>query len=201
MVELAGDSSRDGRWALIRLAVEGERIVSAQADGLERPLEGLTLLEAAAVGGDELAVDALANALGPAFTAAPEPGRAAVAMSGGVDSAVALLRAGPGAIGVTLRLLLDPRGPDAERACCSPEAVLAARATCHALGLPHVTLDLREEFRRAVVAPFVRSFARGDTPNPCVRCNGSFRFAELLAFAHRAGARTLITGHYARVVR
>src|SRR5207247_6166968 len=57
-----------------------------------------------------------------------------------------------------------------------------------------------EEFRRAVVAPFVRSFARGDTPNPCVRCNGSFRFAELLAFAHRAGARTLITGHYARIV-
>src|SRR6266513_492087 len=200
MVELAGDSSRDGRWALIRLAVEGERIVSAEADGLERPLEGLTLLEAAAVGGDELAVDALANALAPAFTAAPEPGRVAVAMSGGVDSAVALLRAGPGAIGVTLRLWLDPRGPDAERACCSPEAVLQARATCHALGLPHVTLDLREEFRRAVVAPFVRGYAAGETPNPCIRCNGSFRFAELLAFAQRAGAERLATGHYARVL-
>src|SRR2546423_644148 len=199
MVELTGDSSRDGRWALIRLAVEGERIVSAEADGLERPLEGLTLLEAAAVGGDELAVDALANALGPIFTAAPEPGRVAVAMSGGVDSAVALLRAGPGAIGVTLRLRLDPRGPDAERACCSPEAVLAARATCHALGLPHVTLDLREAFRRGVVEPFVRGYARGETPNPCIRCNGSFRFAELLAFARRAGARRLATGHYARV--
>src|SRR5436190_5334427 len=199
MVELAGDSSRDGRWALIRLAVEGERIVSAEADGLERPLEGLTLLEAAAVGGDELAVDALANALGPIFTAAPEPGRVAVAMSGGVDSAVALLRAGPGAIGVTLRLWLDPRGPDAERACCSPEAVLAARATCHALGLPHVTLDLREEFRRAVVEPFVRGYARGETPNPCTRCNGSFRFGQLLAFARRAGARRLATGHYARI--
>ena len=76
-------------------------------------------------------------------------------MSGGVDSAVALLRAGRHAIGVTLRLWLDPRGPNAERACCSPEAVLAARATCHARGLPHVTLDLREEFRGAVVAPFV----------------------------------------------
>src|SRR5213082_3245216 len=200
MVELAGDSSRDGRWALIRLAVEGERIVSAEADGLERPLEGLTLLEAAAVGGDELAVDALANALGRVFTAAPEPGRVAVAMSGGVDSAVALLRAGPGAIGVTLRLWLDPRGPDAERACCSPEAVLAARATCHALGLPHVTLDLREEFRRAVVEPFVRGYARGETPNPCTRCNGSFRFGQLLPFARRAGAERLATGHYARIV-
>src|SRR5438874_8248591 len=201
MVELAGDSSRDGRWALIRLAVEGERIVSAEADGLERPLEGLTLLEAAAVGGDELAVDALANALAPAFTAAPEPGRVAVAMSGGVDSAVALLRAGPEAIGVTLRLWLDPKGPDSERACCSPEAVLAARATCHALGRPHVTLDLREEFRRAVVAPFVQGYASGETPNPCIRCNGSFRFAELLDFAERAGASRLATGHYARIVR
>ena len=200
MVEVAGDASRDGRWALVRLAVEGERIVRAEADGLDRPLEGLTLLEAAAVGGDELAVDALANALAPVFTAAPNAGRVAVAMSGGVDSAVALLRAGPNAIGVTLRLWLDPSGPDAERACCSPEAVLAARATCHRLGIPHVTLDLREEFRRAVVEPFVRGYAAGRTPNPCIRCNGSFRFAELLAFAERAGAGRLATGHYARIV-
>jgi tRNA-specific 2-thiouridylase len=120
-------------------------------------------------------------------------------MSGGVDSAVALLRSGPDAIGVTLRLWLDPDGPDAERACCSPEAVIAARETCHALGLPHVTLDLREEFRRAVVTSFVRGYARGETPNPCIRCNGSFRFAELLAFARRAGAARLATGHYARI--
>jgi tRNA-uridine 2-sulfurtransferase len=200
MVEVVGDSTRDGRWALVRLAVEGERILSAQAEGLERPLEGLTLLEAAAVGGDELAVDALANALAQVFRAEPTPGRVAVAMSGGVDSAVALLRAGEDAIGVTLRLWLDPQGPDAERACCSPEAVLAARATCHRLGLPHVTLDLREEFRRTVVEPFVRGYAAGETPNPCIRCNGSFRFAELLAFAERAGAERLATGHYARIV-
>jgi tRNA-uridine 2-sulfurtransferase len=200
MRELIGDSTRAGSWALVRLGVEDDRIVSAEAEGLERPLEGLTLLEAAAVGGDELAVDALANALGPAFRAAPAEGRVAVAMSGGVDSAVTLLRAGPGAIGVTLRLWLDPRGPDAERACCSPEAVLAARATCHRLGLPHVTLDLREEFRRAVVEPFVRGYAAGQTPNPCIRCNGSFRFAELIAFARRAGAERLATGHYARIV-
>jgi tRNA-uridine 2-sulfurtransferase len=200
MVEVAGDSTRDGQWALVRLSVEGERIVSAEGEGLERPLGGLTLLEAAAVGGDELAVDALANALAQVFRAEPKPGRVAVAMSGGVDSAVALLRAGPGAIGVTLRLWLDPQGPDAERACCSPEAVLAARATCHRLGLPHVTLDLREEFRRAVVEPFVRGYAAGETPNPCIRCNGSFRFAELLAFAERAGAERLATGHYARIV-
>src|SRR5205807_7705946 len=138
---------------------------------------------------------------GPVFRAARSPGRVAVAMSGGVDSAVALLKSLPDAIGVTLRLWLDPAGPDAERACCSPEAVIAARETCHALGVPHVTLDLREEFRRAVVSAFVRGFERGETPNPCIRCNGSFRFAELLAFARRAGADRLATGHYARLAR
>lgn len=200
MIEVVGDSSRDGDVALVRLAVEGDRIVDADAAGLERPLAGLTLLEAAAVAGETLAADALANALGQLFRAEPDPDRVAVAMSGGVDSAVALLRAGPGAIGVTLRLWIDPAAPDSERACCSPEAVIAARETCHALGLPHVTLDLRDEFRRAVVAPFVRGYARGETPNPCMRCNGSFRFAELLAFADRAGASRLATGHYARIV-
>jgi tRNA-specific 2-thiouridylase len=121
-------------------------------------------------------------------------------MSGGVDSAVTLLRSLPNAVGVTLRLWLDPDGPDSERACCSPESVIAARETCHRLGVPHVTLDLREEFRRAVVGPFVRGYARGETPNPCTRCNGGFRFAELLAFARRAGAERLVTGHYARIV-
>src|SRR6266480_908392 len=200
MIEAFGDSTRDGEWAAVRLLVDGDRIVQADAPGVERPLEGLTLLEAASVGGDTLACDALANALGPIFAAEPRSGRTAVAMSGGVDSAVALLRSAPHAVGVTLRLWLDPAGPDAERACCSPEAVLAARETCHALGIPHVTLDLRDAFRRAVVEPFVRGYARGETPNPCIRCNGSFRFAELLAFSRRAGAKTLATGHYARTV-
>src|SRR5216117_3587581 len=199
MIEVFGDSSRDGDLALVRIAVEGERIVGADAGGLARPLVGLTLLEAAAVPGETLAADALANALAQVFRAEPDPDRVAVAMSGGVDSAVALLEAGPGAIGVTLRLWIDPAAPDSERACCSPEAVIAARKTCHALGLPHVTLDLREEFRRAVVAPFVRGYARGETPNPCISCNGGFRFAELLSFAERAGASRVATGHYARV--
>src|SRR5207237_4033369 len=140
------------------------------------------------------------NALGPVFRAEPLAGRVAVAMSGGVDSAVALLRSLPNAIGVTLRLWLDPEGPDSERACCSPESVIAARETCHRLGVPHVTLDLRDEFRRAVVTPFVRGYARGETPNPCTRCNGGFRFAELASFADRAGAARLATGHYARIV-
>ncbi|HEY7603134.1 MAG TPA: tRNA 2-thiouridine(34) synthase MnmA [Gaiellaceae bacterium] len=200
MLEIAGDSSRDGCWSLVRLRLDGEQIVDADADGLATDLRGLSLLEAATVGGETLAVDALANAIGPVFSAAGSPTRVAVAMSGGVDSAVALLRAGADSIGVTLRLWADPRGSGSERVCCSPEAVIAARETCHSLGFPHVTLDLRDEFRSAVVEPFVRGYARGQTPNPCTRCNGSFRFAELLAFARRAGARRLATGHYARVV-
>ena len=200
MLEVTGDATRGGEWACVRLVVDGDRIVEADAEGLARPLAGLTLLEAAAVPGERLAADALANAIGPIFRAAPVSARVAVAMSGGVDSAVALLRAGPDAIGVTLRLWIDPKAPAAERACCSPEAVISARETCHARGIPHVTLDAREAFRRAIVQPFVEGYARGETPNPCTRCNGSFRFAQLLAFARRAGAARLATGHYARIV-
>ena len=200
MLELIGDSARADDFALVRLRVDGQRIVDADAPGVAEDLRGLTLLEAAAVGGEVLPVDALANALGPALHAAADPRRTAVAMSGGVDSAVTLLKAGEHAVGVTLRLWLDPQGPDSERACCSPRAVIAARETCHRLGFPHVTLDLREQFRRAVVTPFVRGYARGETPNPCIRCNGGFRFAELLSFAKRAGAARLATGHYARIV-
>src|SRR5438093_9403444 len=148
MLELIGDSARGSEFAFVRLSVDGQRIVEADTPGLARSLVGLTLLEAAAVGGETLAVDALANAIGPVFRAPRAAGRVAVAMSGGVDSAVALLKSLPNAVGVTLRLWLDPDGPDAERACCSPEAVLAARATCHGLGIPHVTLDPREALRR-----------------------------------------------------
>jgi tRNA-specific 2-thiouridylase len=204
-LELIGDSARGDEYALVRLVIDGERIVEADAPGLARPVEGLTLLEAAAVPGDVLATDALAAAIANALDAVPavstpSAGRIAVAMSGGVDSAVALHRAGPDAVGVTLRLWLDPAGPDADRACCSPDAVIRARQACHALGLPHITLDLREEFRSVVVRSFVDGYAAGLTPNPCMRCNGEFRFDALVAFARRVGASILWTGHYARVL-
>jgi tRNA-specific 2-thiouridylase len=207
MPELIGNSVRGGDVAWVRLGMEGERVLSAQGDGpgvaeLCRAVIGLTLLDAAAVPGELLAGDALHDAIGPALAASPADDRVAVAMSGGVDSAVALLRSaaeGYRPVGVTLRLWTDPAGPASERACCSPEAVLAARATCHRLGFPHATLDLREGFRKAVVKAFVEGYARGETPNPCVRCNGSFRFAGLLAFARRIGAVKLVTGHYARI--
>ena len=198
---------RGGDLAWVAVSVERGRIAAARGEGtgaaeLCRAVRGLTLLEAGAVRGTPLALDALHDALGPAVRARPEPGRVVVAMSGGVDSAVALLEArdaGFEVVGVTLRLWTDPAGPDGERACCSPAAVLAARDACHALGLPHFTLDLREPFRQAVVAPFVSGYERGETPNPCIRCNGTFRFSALLAFSRRVGAARLATGHYARL--
>ena len=191
-LEVTGDSARGDAYAFARLVVDGERIVEADAPGMAGPLVGLTLLEAAAVPGETLAADAVANALAQVIRAAPSPGRVAVAMSGGVDSAVTLLRARPDAVGVTLRLWLDPAGPDSERACCSPDAVIRARETCHALGLPHVTLDLREAFRNTVVRSFVDGYASGVTPNPCMRCNGAFRFAALVGFAEQVGARRAV---------
>ena len=207
MRELIGNSVRGADVAWVRLDVERGRIRRALGEGpgvdeLCAGVTGMTTLEAAAVPGEPLATDALHDALGPALIAPPVPGRVAVAMSGGVDSAVALLRArdaGHEPVGVTLRLWTDPAGPRSDRACCSPESVLAARAACHELGLPHATLDLREGFRKAVVGPFVAGYGRGETPNPCVRCNGGFRFAALLSFARRIGAETLVTGHYAQL--
>jgi tRNA-uridine 2-sulfurtransferase len=207
-MQVVGNSAENGDLVWIRLTVEDGRVVDGVGDGpgvpaLCRSVRGLRVLDAAAVSGERLALDALHDALGVAVTAEPRAERVVVAMSGGVDSAVSLLRvrdAGYEPVGVTLRLWSDPAGPDSERACCSPAAVIAARETCHALGVPHFTLDLREHFRRAVVAPFTAGYARGQTPNPCVRCNGSFRFAELLAFARRVGAQKLATGHYARTV-
>ena len=204
---LIGNAARGDDLAWVELTVGRGRIDSARGEGagvepLCAQITGLTTLEAAAVPGMPLALDALHDALGPALRERPDPNRTAVAMSGGVDSAVALLEAraaGHAPVGVTLRLWTDPAGPDGERACCSPSAVVAARETCHELGLPHVTLDLRDGFRRAVVAPFVDGYAKGETPNPCVRCNGSFRFAALFGFARRIGAARLATGHYARL--
>jgi tRNA-specific 2-thiouridylase len=207
MRQLIGNSMRGGDVAWVRLDVSRGRVIDATGEGsgvteLCRAVRGLTFLGAAAVPGEALATDALHDALGPALAAPASDGRVAVAMSGGVDSAVALLRArdsGLEPVGVTLRLWTDPAGPRGDRACCSPESVLAARAVCHELGFAHATLDLREGFRKAVVTPFIAGYGRGETPNPCIRCNGGFRFAALVAFARRIGAQKLVTGHYARL--
>jgi tRNA-specific 2-thiouridylase len=149
----------------------------------------------------DLAADALHRALGAAARAdaalAPHPERTLVAMSGGVDSAVAALEAEGEVVAVTLELWRDPEN-DAERSCCSADAVRSARALAHRMGLAHFTLDLRDEFRAGVVDPWLAGHAGGLTPNPCVGCNGHVRLDAMLAFADRLGAATLTTGHYAR---
>src|SRR4029077_15037149 len=116
------------------------------------------------------------------------------------DSAVAaLLTAQIGeAVGVTVELWRDPAN-DAERSCCSATAVRRARALAHQMGLAHLTLDLRDEFAAGVVEPWLAGHAAGETPNPCVRCNGSVRLDAMLRLAARLGAPTLATGHYARI--
>jgi tRNA-uridine 2-sulfurtransferase len=121
-------------------------------------------------------------------------------MSSGVDSTVAALlcaRAGE-TVGVTLELWADHEN-DAEQSCCSSSAVAQARALAHGVGLPHFTLDLRDEFRTGVVEPFIAAYAAGETPNPCVGCNGHVRLDAMIAFADRVGCDELATGHYARV--
>jgi tRNA-uridine 2-sulfurtransferase len=156
--------------------------------------------------GATLAADALHRALGAASDAtrlASSPRRTLVAMSGGVDSAAAAqlaLDAGDEVVAVTLELWSDP-ATDGERSCCSPQAVTGARALAHRMGVPHVTLDLRDRFKREVVDRFVDGYAQGLTPNPCVRCNGHVRFDAMLELADKLGAARLATGHYARIAR
>ncbi|MBS1843823.1 MAG: tRNA 2-thiouridine(34) synthase MnmA [Actinobacteria bacterium] len=127
--------------------------------------------------------------------------RVAVAVSGGVDSAVAALlerERGADVVAITVKLWADPE-TDGTKACCSPEAVLGARAVAHSLDIPHFTLDLEADFRRRVVDRFVNGYAEGQTPNPCILCNGEVRLAAMLDLAERLGATRLLTGHYARI--
>src|SRR5829696_4696468 len=175
------------------------------AEEVARSLGGLTPAKRHAA---ELAADALHRALGAvakdgAVRVKESGRRTLVAMSGGVDSAAAAqlaLDAGDEVVAVTLELWSDP-GTDGEKSCCSPQAVRGARDLAHGMGIPHVTLDLRERFRAEVVDTFLDGYAAGRTPNPCVRCNGEVRFDAMLDLAEAFGAARLATGHYARIAR
>jgi tRNA-specific 2-thiouridylase len=191
--------------------VRGVPLLQAACVGTEEIARELGGLSTAKRHAAELAADALHRALGGVVRAgaalAPPMGdrpadRTLVAMSGGVDSAVAALlvtREGAQAVGVTLELWADQEN-DGEASCCSAQAVRGAREVAHGLGLPHLSIDLRAEFRAGVVDPWLSEHGTGETPNPCVRCNGNVRLDAMLELARRLGAQTLATGHYARVV-
>jgi tRNA-specific 2-thiouridylase len=202
--------------AAVAEMVEGTPVIEAARVGAEEVDEEIGGLTPAKRHAAQLAADALHRALAAAAASserlAPEAlpdesspairQRVLVAMSGGVDSAVAALlerERGMEVVGVTLKLWADPE-TDGSKACCSPEAVLGARAVAHSLGVPHLTLDLEEDFRRRVVGAFVSGYTAGATPNPCIVCNGEVRIAAMVDLAERLGASCLITGHYARIV-
>lgn len=132
--------------------------------------------------------------------------RVIVAMSGGVDSAVAaglLAREDYDVVGITMRLWTkeDPAALRQQRRCCSVEDTDDARAAADVLGIPHYVLNLEREFGERVVDYFVDEYARGRTPNPCLACNQHVKFDALLARADALEADFLATGHYARIER
>jgi tRNA-specific 2-thiouridylase len=214
--------------AAVAEAIDGEPVLGAalvDVDTIDAAIGGLTPAKRHAA---QLATDALHRALqtaasspldlvparvgrggppeepprNPRRRGASRSRRVAVAMSGGVDSAVAALLAreeGAEVVAITVKLWSDPE-TDGAKACCSPEAVLGARGLSHQLGIPHFTLDLEEDFRRRVVDRFIGGYTEGSTPNPCILCNGEVRLAAMVDLAERLGAERLLTGHYARIV-
>lgn len=184
--------------------VRGRPLLEAARLGARQVSDELGGLSAGKWHAAEVAADALARALGRAANSSARLARRAtprtlVALSGGVDSAVAALlaRREGEVVAVTLELWSAPEN-DAERSCCSASAVAQARRVAHQMGIPHFTVDLRSEFRAGVVDPFIDGYANGETPNPCVGCNGSLRLDAMLELAERLGAGALATGHYAR---
>ena len=133
-----------------------------------------------------------------------EAGRVVVAMSGGVDSSVAaglLKHLGYEVVGITLQLYDHGAATSRKGACCAGADIHDARRVAGMLGIPHYVLDFERRFREAVIEDFAASYAAGRTPVPCVRCNQTVKFTDLLSHARGLGAAALVTGHYARRLR
>lgn len=131
-----------------------------------------------------------------------------VAMSGGVDSSTIahlLHEEGHELVGVMMKLWMDPLAPVVQRAiptkCCSVEHIQRARSVCSTLGIPFYLLNLEEEFKEFVVNPFLESYTKGGTPNPCIACNRHIKFGMLLQKAKELGCEKIATGHYARILQ
>ena len=137
------------------------------------------------------------------LTLGTSPGatRVVVAMSGGVDSAVAaaLVKGwGYDTVGITLQLYDHGKAVGKKGACCAGQDIHDARRVADQIGIPHYVLDFEERFRHAVIEDFAATYAQGRTPIPCVRCNQRVKFEDLLETARELGAAALVTGHYAR---
>ncbi len=125
-----------------------------------------------------------------------------VAMSGGVDSSVAaalLVEQGHDVVGVTMKTFCYSETPTGGRTCCGLDGIRDARRVADTLGIPHHVFDMEESFTREVIDDFVREYAGGRTPNPCVRCNSNTKIPHLLQRGRAFGADAIATGHYARV--
>ena len=129
----------------------------------------------------------------------PEDTRVVVAMSGGVDSSVVaglLARQGYEVVGVTLQLYDHGEATHRKGACCAGQDIHDARRVAAKLGVPHYVLDYEERFKNAVMEPFANAYQQGETPVPCIACNQSVKFVDLMTVARDLGADVLATGHY-----
>jgi tRNA-specific 2-thiouridylase len=125
--------------------------------------------------------------------------RVVAAMSGGVDSAVAaalVRQAGYDVVGITLQLYASATTTRRKGACCAGQDIADARHAAAQIGIPHYVLDYTERFRKSVMEDFAASYARGETPVPCIQCNQTVKFHDLLGAAKDLGAQALVTGHY-----